>query len=621
VSHRDGVSWLVTPCGEPFFSLGVNALNPGPDQRVLAGRVHYSWKAFYPSMETWAEAARGRVARWGFNTAGGWSAPSSLLGLPFAVNLELGRTASFHWVDPFHPDTEARMRETARRLVAPYRGNPRRIGYFTDNEVGWWGGALFVYYLQKPPFNHTKQCLVQLLRDHYEGDWSRFCIDFAVQPGIDSFDDLLRTHGAVARIRPGGQGIRMVRQWTAMVAGRYYRLAAQAIREADPDALILGDRLPIYYDPAAVRAMVPHVDVISTNYNVDSPEGWVAPYFFDGLEQLAGGTPVLISEWFYAARENRTGNRNNGHLMTVDTQAERALGAAAATEQFARRPRIVGVHWFQYFDHPAGGRHDGEDYNFGLVDVDDRPYEALTEALALANGRAPEVHRGARRDRPRAGAPIFVPYARIHAGDGSLADWPKPASLLPPLRAPDGEIPFGEFYMSWSEQGLNLAFIGMDYHDLEILVYDGDFPLEEAVRLDWGVAWGQGERRFRLFVIPPEPTKETKDQYAMRVVLCAGGEGLCEPVPGAWVRYFGSDQPRITLEAAVPWEAVGLGAAPVDGTLRVEVGATAFHRSRWMSLSGVNPGSAMGDASRWPEALLAPRAPQGDARGEKAAWR
>jgi len=83
-----------------------------------------------------------------------------------------------------------------------------------------------------------------------------------------------------------------------------------------------------------------------------------------------------------SARENRTGNRNNGHLMTVDTQAERAQGAAAATRNFAALPEIVGTHWFQYYDHPKGGRADGEDYNFGLVDVDDRPYEQLTEALA-----------------------------------------------------------------------------------------------------------------------------------------------------------------------------------------------------------------------------------------------
>ena len=137
-----------------------------------------------------------------------------------------------------------------------------------------------------------------------------------------------------------------MRQWTGVIAGHYYRLAHDAIREVDPDALILGDRLPIYYDPVAVRAMVPYVDVISTNYNVDSPDGWLARYFFDGLRQLAPGKPILISEWFFAAHENRSGNRNNGHLMTVRTQDERVRGAMAAAQRFAREPQIVGITGF-----------------------------------------------------------------------------------------------------------------------------------------------------------------------------------------------------------------------------------------------------------------------------------
>src|SRR5579863_9276912 len=125
----------------------------------------------------------------------------------------------------------------------------------------------------------------------------------------------------MTHLRPGSGGIRVVREWTGIVAHRYYRLAAAAIHAADPGALYFGDRLPIYYDPAAVRAEAPYVDAIATNYNLDAGDGWIADYYFDGLRKLTGGKPVLVSEWFLAGRENRTGNRNNGHLMTVDTQA------------------------------------------------------------------------------------------------------------------------------------------------------------------------------------------------------------------------------------------------------------------------------------------------------------
>ena len=208
--------------------------------------------------------------------------------------------------------------------VAPYRGNPLRIGYFSDNEIGWWNGPLFVAFLTYPPENHTKQRLVALLREHYRENWHEFERDFVPAPGTASFDDLLAARTA-PHLRPGGNGIEAVRAWTAIVAARYYSAMREALRAADPEALYLGDRLPIYYDPDAVRAMAPYVDAISVNYNVDTADGWIAPYFFAGLRDLSGGKPVLITEWFYAAAENRSGNLNRTGAA--------ARGRAAAHQQ------------------------------------------------------------------------------------------------------------------------------------------------------------------------------------------------------------------------------------------------------------------------------------------------
>ena len=140
----------MTPCGQPFFSLGVNALDGGYPYRNKDGKVWYSWTAFDPTQAQWVDAARQRLAKWGFNSAGGWSLPPQVLRLPTIIDLELGRQARFHWFDPFAPATETRMMALARKLVAPYRDSPYRIGYFSDNEVGWWAGALFVFYSMKP---------------------------------------------------------------------------------------------------------------------------------------------------------------------------------------------------------------------------------------------------------------------------------------------------------------------------------------------------------------------------------------------------------------------------------------------------------------------------------------
>jgi hypothetical protein len=600
VTRVDGRAWLLTPCGERFFSLGVNVMHPGAIDPSLA-RAPDSDDPVDARTQHWIEEATGRVRHWGFNSAGAWSLTPDLLKMPEVVNLELGRNSRFHWLDPFHPNMGWFMAKKARQLVAPYRASPYRIGYFSDNEVGWWGGALFNYYAREPALNYTKQHWVAMLRTYYSGNWQRFIGDFVPPANVRSWRDLVRARD-ITQLRVGGNGIGAVRRWTYEIAELYYRMVRQSLRAADPDALFLGDRLPIYYDPVSVKAEARYVDAISTNYNADSPEGWIAPYYFAGLDRLSRGKPVLVSEWFYAARENRTGNRNNGHLMTVATQEERAAGAAAATLNYARLKDLLGLHWFQYYDDPNGGRADGEDYDFGLVDVNDQPYQRLTAALAEANRELPQIHATGAPPTASSERPFPVPRAEIDPAHASLIDWPKPASLLPPLRPSRGEIAFGEAYLSWSSKGLAIGTIGQDYYDIGLLAYDGAFPLQEAFRIELHVDAGAGPRHFTYYFIPPRT--KVKDHPPMAPKLCLGTPAEhaatdCAPVPGAQALYFGADQPRIAAEAVIPWEALGLAGPPGDGKLRVEVSATAWHRSRWMSLSGLSPGEGARHPEKW----------------------
>src|SRR5438046_4223638 len=80
-----------------------------------------------------------------------------------------------------------------------------------------------------------------------------------------------------------------------------------------------------------------------------------------------------------AARETRSGNQNNrGVYPVAATQKERAAGFRTTLTGLLHTPYVVGADWFQYYDQPTHGRYDGENFNFGLVDIHDRPYEPLT---------------------------------------------------------------------------------------------------------------------------------------------------------------------------------------------------------------------------------------------------
>jgi hypothetical protein len=630
---------LLTPCGEPFFSLGVNTVDGGLSMASSSPRA-YRWDRFAKTRAAWGAAAGRRLLQWGFNTAGAWSLPPHEIGLPFTPDLELGRWMQVVWTDPFDPALVPRLDAAAAEAVAPYRGNPLRIGYFSDNEVGWWNGPLFTTYMGFPPNNHTKAQLIALLRTRYHNNWSAFIRDFVPAPGTSSFSDLVRGR-LPPHVRPGGHGIAAVRAWTRIVAAQYYKLMRDALHRTDPDALYLGDRLPIYYDPDAVKAMAPYVDTISVNYNLDTADGWIAPYFFEGLQELSGGKPVLITEWFDAAKENRSGNRdrtgephgktdrisNNrnrtGHLMTVATQAERALGAGRAALLLAAQPDVIGVHWFQYADEPPGGRLDGEDYDFGLVDTDDRPYDRLVHALRLANrevasqvGHAAPANAVVQINHPE---PVLDP--RVRGNDGvtasvaeipradidpareSLADWPKNASLIAMKPAP-GEVDFGDVFVTWDPRGLNLATIAMDYFDPELLGTIAPFPRSEAFRIALGVDAGAGPRRIEFRVVPTSVihTAEDEEKLTFAVETCwYAADDTCPAVPGAIARYFGTalDQPRVILKAFIPWSALGVAGPPRTGALRLALGVTAFYRSRWMSGDGRAPDVVMAQPHTW----------------------
>jgi hypothetical protein len=599
---RGGVPWLISPCGAPYLSIGVNTLTDDSSPPLRWDSKRKSWLPVYETAQSWANRAAAQLRGWGFNTAGAFSAPNvPLNSLP---DLDLGWRAKYNWADPFDPAAGKRIDAEAKKAVIPYKGRAGRIGYFSDNEIGWWNGAMFRYYIKQPATSHTKQTLIAMLRRHYGGDWNKFSRDFTVPHGISSFSEMLLDPDADAHLRPGGDGIRTVREWTTIIARHYYELVYHGLHQADPDALIFGDRLPSYYDPDAVRAMLPYVDAISTNYNVDSPDGWIAHFYFDSLGQLSGNKPVLVSEWYFAARENRSGNRNNGHLMSVRTQAERARGAASAARHFALAPGVVGLHWFQYRDEPKGGRiQDREDYNFGLLDTSDRPYEQLVSALTAANHELPELHRASAKRISKPPSRLQVPKIDIDPETLAFERWPKDDALVKGFRAHAPEVVFGDFFLGWSQRGVHLATICMDHYDAHLLDWGKEFPRSEAFRIDFGVDAGAGAQRFAFYVIPPKGFERNRGM-AMSVEVCRIVGGKCEAVPSASAVYQIGDRPRVFAQITLPWQALGIGGPPADKSIRVQLAATAFYRSRWMSLGGVPPAKAMENEALWKSALL-----------------
>jgi hypothetical protein len=137
----------------------------------------------------------------------------------------------------------------------------------------------------------------------------------------------------------------------------------------------------------------------------------------------------------------------------------------------------------------------------------------------------------------------------------------------------------------------------MDYFDFDLLAHDSHFPRTEAFRLWMGIDAGAGPRRFVLNLIPRE--RKDGEPYDHTPELCGVEENGCPPVEGVQARSFWFSQPRVNAKVLIPWEVLGVKSASRPAEVRLDVAATAFFRSRWMSLSGLPPEEALSRPDRW----------------------
>jgi len=294
-------------------------------------------------------------------------------------------------------------------------------------------------------------------------------------------------------LRPGSNGILTYRRFLAMMAERYYALVREVIRTYDQRGLVLGDRYQSFYYPEVAKACAPYVDAASGNLNVAWNDGTFQRYYLDTLHALTT-KPIFVSEFYMTARENRSGNKNDsGIFPRVATQKERAAGFRTTLERLAKIPYVVGADWFQYYDEPTHGRGDGENFNFGLVDIHNKPYEGLTRAAAGIDLVALKSRRTIRADAgqgippaPRDPLAHFEPML-------ALKDWDRDRGFV----QPDSEFPVADLYVCWNTKAIYLGLYAQDIVE-EAFYRNNHVP--EIDRSEWSISIGETKMPIRARV-------------------------------------------------------------------------------------------------------------------------
>jgi hypothetical protein len=227
IQQHNGIEWLVHPSGARFFSFGVCCVDQGtPREKYSSDKPGYAAWQHYPDSNQWAQATLDRLKSWGFTTIGGWSDFGTLqhrrdVQFAFTPVLHVGSTAGAPWWDMWDPKNIERMDQVARDQILAVRDDPRLLGYYSDNEMGWWNAALFQITLEQSPTSGQRQRLVELLRRTYRNDWIELSKDFEPED-VTSFEEL--DQGGRLYLRGGSNGIRTLRTFLDLMAERYYTL-------------------------------------------------------------------------------------------------------------------------------------------------------------------------------------------------------------------------------------------------------------------------------------------------------------------------------------------------------------------------------------------------------------
>jgi hypothetical protein len=283
----------------------------------------------------WIDLALRRLDSWGLNTIGNWSDPRLWETHRKAYQVNLGgwgmRTGYMGLPDVYSEEFPKTVDQDAKRQCAPRKDDPWLLGYFIANE---------------PPWPGRESLVVDLI---FEGP------PCAMQREAKAF---LGANDTPERRK----------QFIYRAFEKYLEVIIAGIRRHDPNHLILGLRFGGSLPP---------------------PEMLRASRVFDVYYRVTG-RPMLVGEFHFGV----PGRGLAAGLVQVRDQAERGVAYRYYVEQAAAFRAFIGSSWFQWVDQPCTGRMDGENYNIGVVDVTDRPYAELIEAMRTTHHRLQEVHAG-----------------------------------------------------------------------------------------------------------------------------------------------------------------------------------------------------------------------------------
>lgn len=403
LTKSDGLWWLVDENGNKFFSLGVAAYKYPLKTQSL--ELFQYLKAHGIDEEQYLSDMFGNLKKWGFN---------SLVGLaPHEFNLALWEkggkplyafisihTISTDWEgdinftlkdvnnnpysskhtfpDPFNPQWRQKAEERIREITTKFRDTPFLIGYFIDNELGFFEFNRFIW------SSYSLPEFITFLKEKYNNDIKQLNQKWGVN--YISFEDIVsEKHNVDKSTNP------IIRQdiedFTFKIVEAYIDTTISLVRKYDDKHLIMSNRFMRwkFEDAEKYLPLFSKYDVIALNRY---PRG--EKFSEEDLKVMAEvyeitRRPILISEWSIGAQEGFS-------MGEVSNQEERERTYKTCLKQLLELPFVIGAHWFRMTDQIGVKDSQETARNLGLIDSEYKPYP-LTFSFADFHSQINELRR------------------------------------------------------------------------------------------------------------------------------------------------------------------------------------------------------------------------------------
>lgn len=579
--------------GERFLSNGVNAVSYTQHQ-PRPNTIYYDplIRQFQGDVTAWARSSAAILLAANFNTVASWSSPEvndpALLHTPilYVAGFEPDRCLA-----GLRPDFESVVEARTREVLAPYAGRTDILGVFLDNEMPWWGrtawDVLPTYTLLERAFeleisDPARGAALAFLKQRYA---SPAALSEAYAAPVASWDavDLAFLRMCAT---PAAMDDRAV--FTEFVAEKFFSRSTTVVRRVLPNVLILGTRFAGDAPESVIRATAKYCDVIAVNSYSSTPQSTMsllARYW------LIGGKPLMVTEFSWRATENQSGNPNTrGAGSVVATQQDRADKYREFITELVAEPMVVGYHWFQWADESPQGRFDGEDSNFGIVDIEHGTYDTLLRTMREVNAQAAALHSASTRPFP-----TKMPERRgVTYAPGQHPGRPPKMSLFKQWVAPyeawnaaDAEISLRHesgvltaTYRTGKEYGVGVSFHGppsqslkvgpsfaTDLDGYEFIVLDAEIPAGVEVHLivneaGAGAPWKAFDMSAgddaEAYSSLPMIGKGTRSQYRVQIADLTG--------QSSWGNQSGARRVDMNAVGSVAFQLMG---SDLSGTARI----------------------------------------------------